>query len=96
MFNQFIPQLKKTVRQIQLVFEKPYQFLDDQVATQPFEHAHLTPNVYQAWVNRQFAKTLYKHIIRFRILNPDFNFYLFDAQKIDTYMEEFWGDHPIF
>ncbi|BEI32936.1 hypothetical protein PHIN5_03040 [Polynucleobacter sp. HIN5] len=96
MFNQFIPQLKKSVRQIQLVLEKPYQFLDDQIAIQPFEHAHLPPNVYQTWVNRQFGKTLYKHIIHFRTLNPELNFYLFDAQKIDAYMEEFWGNHPIF
>lgn len=94
--NLLINQLKKSIRRAQLVLEKPYQWLDDQVATQPFNHAHIPPNVYQTWVNRQFGKTLYKNIINFRKLNPDLNFHLFDNQKIQAYMEEFWGDHPIF
>jgi mannosyltransferase OCH1-like enzyme len=88
--------IKKSIRRTQLVLEMPYQFLEDQSASQPFENTHIPPNVYQTWVNRQFGKTLFSNIIKFRKLNPDLNFYLFDNQKIEAYMEEFWGKHPIF
>jgi len=96
MTTQFVNQIKKSFRRVQLVLEKPYQILDDQVATQTFEHALIPPNVYQTWINHQFGKTLYKNIIHFRGLNPDLNFHLFDNQKIEAYMEEFLGKHPIF
>ena len=93
---KIINQIKKSIRRVQLVLERPYQQLDDQVASQAFEHAHIPANVYQTWVNRQFGKTLYKNIISFRNLNPDLNFHVFDNKKIEVYMEEFWGRHPIF
>lgn len=96
MSTQLINQLKKTIRRAQLVLERPYQLLDDQVATEKFEHVHIPPHVYQTWVNRQFGKTLFNNIAGFRRLNPDLNFHLFDNQKIEAYMEEFWGKHPIF
>ena len=96
MKNQLVNKLKKMARWAQLVLEKPYQTLEDQVATRLFENKYIPPNVYQTWVNRQFGKTLYKNILTFRNLNPDLNFYLFDNPEIEAYMEEFWGNHPIF
>jgi mannosyltransferase OCH1-like enzyme len=96
MTSQFVNKLKKSIRRAQLLLEKPYQILEDQTATKPFNHANIPPNVYQTWVNRQFGKTLFKNISQFRRLNPDLNFHLFDNQKIEAYMEEFWGNHPIF
>lgn len=96
MNTNLINQLKKSVRRVQLVVEQPYQILKDQVASQQFNHDYIPPNVYQTWVNCQFGKTLFSNIIQFRKLNPDLNFYLFDNPKIEAYMEEFWGDHPIF
>lgn len=96
MSKQIVNHLKKSIRRAQLVLEQPYQLLSDQIATKKFEHDHIPPYVYQTWVNRQFGKTLYKNIIDFRNLNSDLNFHLFDNQKIEAYMEEYWGDHPIF
>ena len=96
MSKKLVHHLKKSIRRAQLLLEKPYKLLSDQIAITKFEHAHIPPNVYQTWVNRRFGKTLYANIINFRNLNPDLNFHLFDNRKIEAYMEEFWGDHFIF
>jgi mannosyltransferase OCH1-like enzyme len=96
MKNQFINALKHNVRKTQLILEKPYQYLEDQNASAPFPNSNIAPNVYQTWVNRYFGKTHFNEILQFRKLNPDLNFYLYDNQMIESYMEEFWGHHPIF
>ena len=88
--------LKTSIRRTQLCLEKPYQLLEDQTASKSFSNPHIPPNVYQTWVNHHFGKTLFREITQFRNLNPDLNFHLYDNLKIEAYMQEFWGDHPIF
>jgi len=52
--------------------------------------------VYQTWENRFFGKTHYKELIKFRNLNKNYSFLLFDKLKRDSYMQEHWGKHEIF
>ncbi|MBU3564468.1 glycosyltransferase [Polynucleobacter sp. MWH-HuK1] len=93
---QIINTFKRNVRRAQLILEKPYQYLEDQVATTAFPNLHIAPNIYQTWVNRHFGKTHFNEILQFRNRNPDLNFYLYDNQMIESYMEEYWGNHPIY
>ena len=48
--------------------------------------------VYQTWENRFFGKTHFKELIKFRNLNQNYSFLLFDKQKRDSYMQEHWGE----
>jgi len=91
-----IDKLKSRIRSVQIILEKPYQFLEDRVASSSFNNNFIPPNVYQTWVNNYFGKTHFAEIARFRALNSDLNFYLYDNLKVQNYMEEFWGHHPIY
>lgn len=53
-------------------------------------------SVYQAWETDCFGKTHARGLERFRALNPECSFYLFDRAARDSYMEEFYSSHPIF
>ena len=61
------------------------------------ETANVIPNhLYQTWENKRFGKTHARAIQRFRDLNPEINFHLFDKDERDGYMRDHWGDHAIY
>ena len=52
--------------------------------------------VYQTWVDNLFGKTHFAEIEKFRDLNPDMSFQLFNQSTLENYMYDVWGQHPIY
>jgi len=53
-------------------------------------------NVFQTWETRLLTRRLHRSVSKFRELNPELSFKLFDAEARDAYMEENWSHRPIF
>ena len=53
-------------------------------------------DIYQTWENNLFGKSHYKEIIKFRSVNNNYNFFLFDKEKRDNYMKNNWANHEIY
>jgi mannosyltransferase OCH1-like enzyme len=86
-------QLKKRVLMLR---ETPMIELHDAKAVQISALKRIPPVVYQTWEVNYFGKTHHEEILKFRFLNPDLSFELFAKDKLEAYMEEFWGRHPIY
>jgi len=56
----------------------------------------IPPIVYQTWETKHLGKTHAKEVERFRNLNPEFSFVIFDRAERDDYMKSAWEKHPIF
>lgn len=55
------------------------------------------PNVvYQTWVSRFIPRKLANSIIKFRSINKDHSFFIFDDTERDQYMKNKWSNHPIY
>ncbi len=55
------------------------------------------PNIiYQTWVSRYLPNKLAKEVKKFRSLNNDFSFILFNDNERDDYMRKYWIDNPIY
>ncbi len=55
------------------------------------------PNIcYQTWVNDKFGRSHFMEIKRFREQNKDITFLLYDEEKLNRYMLQSWGQHPIY
>ena len=83
-------------KQILMIGEKPMQTLSDRKATTQTHLQNIPPVVYQTWEVDYFGKTHFAEIEKFRDLNPDLSFELFAKEKLEAYMEEVWGNHPIY
>ena len=83
-------------KQILMIGEKPMQTLSDRKATQQTHLQHIPPVVYQTWEVDYFGKTHFAEIEKFRDINPDLSFELFAKEKLEAYMEDVWGNHPIY
>ena len=91
--------LKKIERKISFVIKKiteyPLKEISDQITN--YQIKQIIPNnVYQTWENRLFGKSHYNEMIKFRKINKDFNFYLFDKETRDKYMKDKWFNHKIY
>ena len=86
----------KLKKRLLMLRETPMLELFDKTAAQPSPLLNIPPIVYQTWEVNYFGKTHYAEIQKFRSLNPDLSFELFAKEKLDTYMEECWGKHPIY
>ena len=90
---------KKIERKIDFYIKKfteyPLINLKDQISKNN-QNFKIPPVVYQTWETNFFGKTHYKEIIKFRSLNPDLSFILFDKKKRDIYMHENWSSHKIY
>ena len=51
---------------------------------------------YQTWVDNRFGRNHRKEIRKFRALNPDIDWVLFNERDLEDYMRENWKDHPIY
>src|SRR5579871_2013773 len=51
--------------------------------------------VYQTWGSREFGRTHRKWLGKFRSLNPDYQFVLYDDRSMDAFMNEHYSDHEI-
>ena len=68
--------------------------MEDQVVQSSRLQA-IPPIVYQTWETKDFGRKHAQAISRFRRLNGDLNFYLFDKSLRDSYMKTFWGERLI-
>ena len=65
--------------------------------TAPLDATWKIPGIcYQTWVDDKFGKSHASEIRKFRNLNPDISWLLFDENKLNDYMLKFWGQHPIY
>ena len=75
--------------------EYPLQSLSD--LTVESSQGYLIPgNCYQTWETKRFGKSHVAAIERFRQLNPEISWFLYDGNQRDEYMETFWKNHPIY
>lgn len=86
------------------------QFLQKIVATPldiPFRHVgnrnakelssqYIPTTVYQTWETKAFGRRHVQSIDKFRNLNPDLDFLLYDKQERDSYMLQHWADRKIY
>ena len=86
---------KKISYSIKKITEYPLKEIFDQVVNQKSNQV-IPSNVYQTWENKLFGKSHYKEIIKFRLINKDLNFYLYDRKKRDNYIKNNWSHHKIF
>lgn len=88
--------IKNILNRARLLGELPMKPLQDSVASQPLRNQIIPPNLYQTWETNLFGKTHLLSMQYFRSLNPELNFKLFNKDQRHSYMEEFWGQHPIY
>jgi mannosyltransferase OCH1-like enzyme len=88
--------IRATLNKLRIYTELPMLELQDRNATQQFTNQLIAPVVYQTWEDRFVGKTHFKEIELFRALNPELDFKLFDRQQRESYMREYWGEHPIY
>ncbi|MDA9796608.1 glycosyltransferase [Aquiluna sp.] len=87
--------LQKLQRFVTIPFDYPAIELKDSMGTK--DHLGKIPaNVFQTWETRKLTRRLHRSVSRFRGLNPELSFKLFDAKARDDYMEERWGERDIF
>ena len=91
MSNKSLELIKKKIRSFT---EYPLVRLEDRIKKYSIKQ-RIPTNVYQTWENNLFGKTHSKSINKFRDLNPDLSFYLYDKNKRDDYMRENWKNHMI-
>ena len=91
MKNKLLNLLKKKLRTFT---EYPLEKIDDRIVNQKSDNK--IPNkVYQTWETRFLGKTHAKSLEKFRNLNPNLSFYLFDKEKRDAYMKSSWQGEMI-
>jgi mannosyltransferase OCH1-like enzyme len=88
--------LKQILAPIRFWNELPLRPLDDRRATAPAPADKIPPTVIQTWEDRLFGKNHLKEMAKFRDLNPELSFELWDRDQRESYLRERWGAHPIF
>jgi mannosyltransferase OCH1-like enzyme len=88
--------LKQILAPIRYWNELPLRPLDDRPATVAAPASKIPPIVIQTWEDRLFGKNHLKEMAKFRDLNPELSFELWDRDQRETYLREKWGTHPIF
>ena len=79
------------------IFEFPLLTMKDRVVqNNPGENFVIPPAVYQTWVNREFGRSHALELEKFRSINKDLSFYIFDNDRLNDYMKIHWGDHDIY
>ncbi|MDB0033640.1 glycosyltransferase [Alphaproteobacteria bacterium] len=86
MSNKILNIFKKKIRTFT---EYPLVKIEDRLV--PKNSKNKIPNkVYQTWETRFLGKSHARSIKKFRNLNPDLSFYLYDKDKRDKYMKSNW------
>jgi mannosyltransferase OCH1-like enzyme len=88
--------LKQILAPIRYWNELPLRPLDDRPAKVQAPAGKIPPTVVQTWEDRLFGKNHLKEMAKFRDLNPELSFELWDRDQRETYLREKWGKHPIF
>ena len=88
--------LKQLLAPIRYWKELPLQVLSDRPALTPAPASKIPQVVIQTWEDRLFGKSHLKEMAKFRDLNPELSFELWDRDRRESYLRERWGTHPIF
>jgi hypothetical protein len=79
------------------LFELPLKTINPCAPALISSSNRVIPNVvYQTWEDHRFGKTHTKGILKFRALNPDMQFHLYDRKDRDKYMANSYGTHSIY
>jgi mannosyltransferase OCH1-like enzyme len=88
--------LKQLLAPLRYWKELPLQTLPDRPAIMQAPQGKIPPIVFQTWEDRLFGKTHLLEMGKFRALNPELSFVLWDRGQREAYMRSRWGEHPIF
>jgi mannosyltransferase OCH1-like enzyme len=72
----------------------PYLRLGDKLGS-PGIGGSIPRVVYQTWEENKFGRTHFLSLQKFRNLNPNYDFYLFDAARRDSYVRSKWYGSPL-
>lgn len=92
MFNQ----IKQFLAPLRYWRELPLRECNDRPALKPRPNHRIPSVVYQTWEDNLFGKSHLEEIHRFRDLNPELDFVLFNRRQREDYLRQQWGHHPIF
>lgn len=90
-----IARIKHALLPLRHITELPLAEMPDRKALAPDFGRCIPPIVYQTWEDRRFGKTHRTELAKFRELNPELSFEIWDKEKRDSYLKSTWGDHPI-
>lgn len=55
----------------------------------------INTTLYQTWVTNKFSKNHYYELLKFREINPQLSFKLYNDQQMDNYIKKNWSKHKI-
>ena len=55
----------------------------------------ISTTVYQTWLKKKFNKKHYSALLKFREINPQLSFMLYDDKEMNDYIKKNWSSHPI-
>lgn len=98
MVNKFLSKVRMELRKFLIKWsEFPLEEIEKHVPYRVVARKSMIPRVvYQTWVDNKFGKTHALGIKRFRQLNPDLEFYLYDESDLNSYMYDNYRSHPIY
>jgi len=74
------------------LYQKNIELADSRASCNPM----IPLDVYQVWTHSVLGKTHIKNLSRFIGMNPEYKFWFYDAQRMNSYMLQFYGQHPIY
>jgi mannosyltransferase OCH1-like enzyme len=91
-----IGRIKQLLAPLRYWQELPLRELADRPATAAATPSRIPPIVIQTWEDRLFGKSHLREMAKFRDLNPELSFELWDRTHREAYLRTQWGEHPIF
>ena len=88
--------LKQLLAPLRYWNELPLRPLGDRPATTSAPASKIPPIVIQTWEDRLFGKNHLREMEKFRDLNPELSFEIWDRAQREGYLQDKWGRHPIF
>ena len=94
--NHMLGQLRTKIRSFVVRrSEYPLQTVGNQPAMETGLNQAIPPLVVQTWVADAFGRSHAREIRRFRALNPNLRYSLFNDADTDAYVASVWAGHPI-
>lgn len=93
--NKILRSIKKAIKPV--LVEKPSVYIYDRKSDIRDRRQQKIPLLcFQTWGNNLFGKTHGEEIQKFRNLNPELDFFIYDDNNQKSYMQKSWGTHPIY
>ena len=97
-----INKLKKNFKNITIkiylkIFEEPkIEIKDCEKNKRLMSNIEIPLVCYQTWEEKKFYKSHARGLNKFRKLNPELKFKIYDANERDNFMRKEWGKHKIY